>query len=109
MEMTGDHVSLSHGHLDRPVAEDGLQGRNVASRLQKPAGEGHGGGRGIGMVLRLVWRSGRICWQKLSTVRRSRARTHKALWCDGVCRQVCRLRRRSRARYAEMRSWFWSA
>ena len=38
--MAGDHVSISHGHLDRTVTQDRLQRRDVAGCLEKCAGEG---------------------------------------------------------------------
>jgi len=35
MEMAGDHVGVAHGHGDRLVTEDRLQGSNIAGRLKE--------------------------------------------------------------------------
>jgi hypothetical protein len=35
MQMAGDHVGLAHGHGDRLVTEDRLQGGKVAGRLKE--------------------------------------------------------------------------
>jgi hypothetical protein len=39
MQMFGHQMSVSHGHLERPMTEDRLKRRNVAGGLKEPAGE----------------------------------------------------------------------